>query len=259
MNVRRSLAAVAALWVAQASPAAAAPEPSSAGQPVETAEDAFAAGGAAYEAGDYERAAEHYERGYSLSPNPVFLYSWAQAVRNAGDCTRAIELYERFLETGATGDSKAAAEQNIARCREAVPEPAVTDPEPTPQAPAPGNEPPPNRPADTIEDPSTRRRPDALGLGLLVPGLAAVAAGAVVLGVASVRKTTQGRSDQYERFDALDETIDRLHVAGGVTLGIGAALVVGGAVRLALQGRRAPKRVSLTANGLGIGLRVRLR
>jgi tetratricopeptide (TPR) repeat protein len=229
--------------------------------PQAAAQDELEAGLAAYQRGDYDTAIGHFRRAYELHESPQYLYAWAQAARSAGDCASAIDLYRRFIESGATGDSRVAAEQNEARCREQLettPAPQVPTAEPPPSTEtetetAPTPEPDPTRRDEAPA--SSRARPDALGLGLLVGGSVAVAAGGTVLAISGVRRVRQSDTSQYDRFDALDREIDRLDIAGSVTLGIGAALVLGGAIRLALvqRQRRALARTTLVSPALGPG------
>lgn len=232
----RSLVLLAALALGPAvlpRPAVAAPVEDA----VAASERELDAGLAAYAEGDFTTAIEHFERAHALHPSPDYLYAWAQAARSAGDCATAIELYRRFIATGPTGASLEAARQNEARCAEQLAaEPEITAVPPPPTEPQP---PPPSPPHDEPAPERPRARPDAVGLSLVVTGGAALGAGSVLLGLASARVATQERQTSYQRFDELDREIDRLHVAGGITLGVGAALAVAGAIRLGLRARHA--------------------
>jgi tetratricopeptide (TPR) repeat protein len=227
------LAALAASLAA--APAHAAPDR----EAVQASERELRAGLTAYEAADYAVAIEHFERAYALHPSPQYLYAWAQAARSAGDCAAAVDLYQRFIASGATGASLQAAQQNETRCREQLAEAAQADaaaeasapPEPTPVEPP--------IVADAPTEPARpRRRPDGLGIALVATGGAALGTGAALLAIASARRTTQDAATDYDRFDALDRQILRLDVAGGATLGVGAALAIAGVIRLATKARR---------------------
>lgn len=238
MTARRLTLLVAlATWIG------AAPAPAHAAAPdreaVQASERELRAGLAAYEAADYAAAIEHFERAYALHPSPQYLYAWAQAARSAGDCRAAVDLYQRFIASGATGASLQAAQQNEARCRERLEEQAraenaaeaTVEPEPTPAEPP--------IVADTPAEPARlRRRPDALGIALVTTGGLALGTGAALLAVASARRTEQDGVTDYDRFDALDRQILRLDVAGGATLGVGAALAIAGVIRLTVKSRR---------------------
>lgn len=196
------------------------------------------AGLAAYERKEFAEAQAHFERAHGLNPTPESLYAWAQAARGAGDCATAVQLYRRFIDEGATGDSREAAEKNEARCREILakePAPAIVEPPATAVAPAPAPvvDTPPDAPP-----PTRKTKPDAAGIALVSVGSAAVVAGAVCIGVGEALRAEQSDTRDYDRFDELDGKIDGLHIAGGVTLGVGAVLAVVGAVRLGLARRR---------------------
>jgi tetratricopeptide (TPR) repeat protein len=199
----------------------------------EAAQRELDAGLAAYDADDYATALEHFERAYALHPAPDYLYAWAQAARNSGDCATAIDLYRRFIDSGPSGDPLVAAQKNEARCAEQL---AAAPPPPEP-APAPAQPASADRP-DATEIPPSRRPPDRIGLALLVPGVVGLAAGTAVVAVAGARQASQANETSYQGFHDLDAGIDRLYVAGAVTLGVGVALTIAGAIRLANRSRR---------------------
>lgn len=199
------------------------------------------AGLRAYAREDFREAMVQFEHAYESGKAPADLYGWAQAARNAAECSVAIALYRRFIDLGMEGDSRTAAESNIARCEEqlavAEPEPPEVSPTVSPIIAAPR----PVTHTDPVDQPRPRRseqRPDPLAVVLLSTGGAATIAGAVIVGVGEVRRATQGGVTDYREFDNLDGQIDRLHIAGGVALGVGVALATAGIVRLVLRRKR---------------------
>jgi hypothetical protein len=78
-----------------------------------TAEDAFNAGQAAYDAGNFVRAVEHWQESYRLSREPALLYNIGQAYRQAGDCVRALASYRQFLADDPTSDRRLLAEELV--------------------------------------------------------------------------------------------------------------------------------------------------
>lgn len=265
-RTRRVLAVAIAAATIAVTPSEVCAQPSP--EPEVAAQQELEAGLAAYQRGDYASAIARFRHAYELHESPQYLYAWAQAARSAGDCAAAIDLYRRFIDTGATGDSRVAAEQNEARCREqlqqararaqAEPQPEAPLPQPAPDpatstARSPADPAAPDDPPDDRTPPS--RAPDRIGLGLLVAGSAAVIAGGTVLAISGVRRVRQSDTVQYDRFDTLDAEIDRLDIAGGVTLGVGAALAIGGAIRLGLvhRKRRNVARTTFVAPAFGPG------
>ncbi|MEM7155687.1 MAG: hypothetical protein AAF799_22750 [Myxococcota bacterium] len=193
--------------------------------------EAHRAGLEAYEREDYDAAGRYFERAYGENEAPGDLYGWAQAMRSLGECEQAIALYEQFIALDLGGEAQRAAEQNIERCREqiaAAPPTVVEEP-----APAPIVDVTPPEPTPPIDEPvatKRRRRVDPAGLTLTVLGGAAMVGGGIVLGLGESRRRTQADSGDYDGFDALDGGIDRMHIAGGAALGLGATLAVTGIV-----------------------------
>lgn len=61
------------------------------------AQQAYAAGQAKYDAGDFLGAAEKFSAAYQHDPDPVYLFNLAQAYRFAKRCRDAADSYRRFL------------------------------------------------------------------------------------------------------------------------------------------------------------------
>jgi len=58
----------------------------------------FEKGNAAYNLVKFSEAIDWYTRAYEAWPNPDFLYNVAQAHRQAGHCSQALYLYNRYLQ-----------------------------------------------------------------------------------------------------------------------------------------------------------------
>ena len=210
----------------------------------ERSPDPFEAGLRAYERKAFSEAISLFEEAYAREPKPVILYAWAQAAREAGDCRHAIKLYRDFLATGVQGEAAAAARENIGRCEQetpAVPPSETAEPSETDE---PVAQPPPASaaivtPRSDAELHSTRkRRPSPLGITLVTLGGLGAMAGGTLLVLGETRRASQSNADSETQFDALDRSIDRLHISGGVVLGVGVGLLVGGIVKLALSRRQ---------------------
>jgi tetratricopeptide (TPR) repeat protein len=171
----------------------------------------------------FTAAEEEFEAGYQLQPLPLFLFNAAQAARRAGHSTRALELYKKFVAGDPQSSQREEAERRILEL-----EPAS----PSQVAPSPAPPPPQLLIAPPPEKPHWSRDPAA---GALVGiGLAALAGGAIVLGIGGARLANAQSS--YDSFDSAHNS-QPLFIGGGITLGIGAALVLGGAIRYAMVRR----------------------
>ena len=172
--------------------------------------------------------------------------------------------YEEFLETKPAEEAQELARKYIEECR------ALLPPEPEP---APEPEPEPDPVGDpTTDDPSAGPEPpiideppaakpwyrDPWGDALVGIGVAAAAAGGAMVGVAyRDANAADGAPDDRAFGQELDraQTLER---AGAITLGVGAALLVGGVVRWAVVGAKSNRRARLVPQAGGAGIVVRL-
>lgn len=82
----------------------------------EQGQAAFDEASEAFEAKDYERAADALARAHALEPQPQLLYARAQAERLAGSCAKASPLYIEYLDTRPSDDSAALVRWNLSLC-----------------------------------------------------------------------------------------------------------------------------------------------
>jgi hypothetical protein len=190
------------------------------------------AGKAAYAAADYDVASREFEAAYAASPEPVLLYSWAQARRLGGHCADAIALYQRFLATSPTEAQITAARTGISLCEQpstahAPPPEPPPPPSPLPSSPSPPppRDPPPPAP---LARPSWYR--DPVGGGL---------------------EEAAHRAARRDDFvELLDQATLRRRI-GVVGVGASVALVIGGIVRYATH-RPGARGVAVAATGSSI-------
>ncbi|MBX7080881.1 MAG: hypothetical protein K1X88_16910 [Nannocystaceae bacterium] len=222
------------------------------------AQQAFEEAQAAFEAKDYATASAKLERAYMLEPKPELLYPWAQAERNLGRCASAIDLYQKFIDTGPPERMVEAARQNITRCEESL---AAAQPEPEPAAPAEDPESAPRRDRDEpVRDDGDEPRPvgrDPAGASLVAVGGVGVIVGAALLGVASGRaRQTDDAADNQAYLDVRHGAL-ALRNGGAAALAIGGALLLAGVVRygvLAGKRKRSRSDVGLLLPRGGAGL-----
>lgn len=206
------------------------------------AKAAFDAAQAAFEAEDFAEASKQLERAYMFEPEPELLYPWAQAQRNLGNCESAVDLYQRFIDTGPSERMAGLARQNIARCEETTAQRPGAAPEPEPEvAAATDDEPPPPRVAPDIDAAPGSTKPVGhdIAAGVLVGvGGAAAIVGAALLGTAARQaKKTYDVDDNATYLDMRAQTVT-LQRAGIGMLVTGGVLVVAGVIRYGVVAKR---------------------
>lgn len=203
------------------------------------AKSLFEIGSDHFEAKEYKQAAQFLGDSWRREKDLATLFAWAQAERLSGNCKEAARLYKLFLESNPPPAAEAAAKEGIVQCVEVLAVESQTAPEPVP-APAPVQpDPSPSTEPTDRDTNSTPSRPwykDPLGASLVGVGAAGAAAGAGLL-IASQVTLPQDATNYQEHNDQYDLS-QRLKLAGAITLGVGGAILLGGAIRWALLGSR---------------------
>ena len=233
----------------------------------EEADAEFQRGVERYEAGSHEEASAAFEHAYALDANPLYLFSWAQAEVAADHCEQAVIVFRRYLDSDPPEANRLAAESRIRTCEEriaaAIPPPVdpsaaaapaqsappTAGPPPTatttppasaatnlaPAATAPSTPMAAADPGSGADDP-VRWWGDPLTWTLLGAGTLATGAGAGIL-IWAQSTFAAAREQTFDSYDihlsALGAARDR-RIAGGVSLGLGLALLGGGVVRALL-------------------------
>jgi hypothetical protein len=216
-----------------------------------------------YRARDFAGSIRALEQGFAIDPRREFLFAEAQALRLAGDCARAIPLYQRFIDSGAQAVQAQAARLGIDRCA-----PERTPPAPQPLAPGPSPARPGGAPPSAPigagppqgDRPRWWRDPWALSAGGL--GVAALGVGVVAL-VGSDRSADRAQSaltTTHADFHRLWSEAEQRRTIALVGLAAGAGLVAAGSVRALWLARHQDQaddtapRLSLTASARGAAL-----
>jgi tetratricopeptide (TPR) repeat protein len=195
-----------------------------------------------FKAGEFDAAIAEYKQGYDKQEDPVFLYAWAQAELRQEHCSAAVKLYRKYLETNPPEMSAEAARQGILECADKLAAddrpPAADDPavDPVDDGVEPTTDTPPS------EDKPRRSKKwsrDPLAISLTAVGSAGVAAGVGVLAAGLIQKKKS--LENYGEYDERHVPARNMTIAGGVVLGVGAAVLIGGIVRFAVLGSRAKK------------------
>jgi tetratricopeptide (TPR) repeat protein len=189
-----------------------------------------------YQHGQFDAAISELREGLAIDPQPELLYALGQAERKSGHCDRAVEHFQACLALLKDPAAQAAVRVQIERCAVEQKEEPKPGPEARPQPlpeelpeiqwPEPAPAPPPKR-SSWIRDP--------LGGVLTTIGLAGVATGGALIGVARDEGAHAG--DSYQRFADAQNAMS-LWTGGVVSLSVGGALILGGIVRYAVVARR---------------------
>jgi tetratricopeptide (TPR) repeat protein len=201
-----------------------------------------------YGAGRYAAAIAALQAAYAIDPRREILFAEAQATRLAGDCPRAMALYERFLATDPPARQVEATQLALNRCRQAL---AAATARP-PADPAPPQQPGTGLRAPVL--PPAPRGPwyrDVTG-GVLAGGALACAGVATGFLWAAHRADQRARQPgiDYGTFESPRRLAERRMAVGG------AALVAGVALGMAASGRYLWLRYSAgpaTGGGLALG------
>ena len=201
------------------------------------AEAHYRQGLALYAERDFPGALRELDLGYTIDPRPEFLFAEAQAHRLAGDCAKALPLYDAFLAASPTPVQIEATRLARARCAVS----AATAPNgaqdaagrpPRAALPALATETPPER-APAPPPRSAWRDPWALGT--LGAGMAALGVGvgfAVASGRAQDDANAAATAGTYPEFTKLQDRAGTRHDIATVALVAGGALAAVGLIRL---------------------------
>jgi tetratricopeptide (TPR) repeat protein len=202
----------------------------------------LADGQAALGRDDYDGAIEAYQRALAIEREAKVLYLLGQAEFLRGDCRASVQYFKEVKTFEVSLAIEEAMRPYLADCAERLldsPQP-VPEPAPEPEQ-AEADEPPAPDPSpeDRASDEPPRARrwyQDPLGDVLVATGVLGAAAGAALLGVAYGRRSG---AQSYAELEGAASGIRTLRIAGGATLGAGAALAIGGFIRWGVVSRRA--------------------
>jgi tetratricopeptide (TPR) repeat protein len=213
----------------------------------------YEAGETFFRLGELDRAITEWRQSYELSRVPLLLYDIAQAYRQKGDKKQALFFYQQYLSIAPTGESHVSAERRVEelkqalavedRARTAPPQGPVAPSQSATQSAAP---PVPDKTVSIVGTPepagstsSSRKRWYASRPGwvLVGVGVGALGASAALLGVAVSERDKARAAMTQADFDTHHSSSLTFQQAGWPLLGIGAALVVGGTVVLAIRAR----------------------
>ncbi len=197
--------------------------------------------------GDFEEAAQKFERAFSVAGHASDLFNAGRVYEEKGDIVAALERYEQFAQQPRVPlEDRAVAAKRIEVLRVLVEERGDNDGDEKPSTPAPAAYP-SNASMDDPRPAETGKSMVVSGVALLGLGSALAVAGGVGFGLAARRNsdkvndlsdginTDRVTLSEAERIDARGRDFAALQitflVAGGATAAVGAGLLAGGLIR----------------------------
>lgn len=217
--------------------------PAFAADDVATARAHYEKGKHAFDVGRYVEAAHEFELAYDAKDDPALLLNMGQAYRLAGDYPRAVNAYRAFLRNDPNAPN---AEELRARIREMqlVIERQAQAAQDAGRAPAPV--PPTTAPTTQAAAPADQPAPRWYHNGFLAlvgAGVASVAVGAGLLAHGlSLEDDSRNATSLQAHYD-LHSQAGYYQAPGIAVLAAGGAMIVAGAVIVAVEQRRATKSV----------------
>jgi len=198
-------------------------------------------GNTLYNLGEFAEAIKKYEEAYRINPNPNILYNLGQAHRQKKDYEAAIFNFRAYLRLKPNAPNQTVVLDLIKELEELVDKQKTSEQKP----PVNVETPPPPAPPPLEE---RRWYEDKIGWGVVGVGLVAAGVGVVFLARASSQSSdAQTTMDQQQAID-LNDSARSSRTIGGVLAGAGAAIVVGGVVKMVLYDR-AGTRVAAVPGG----------
>jgi tetratricopeptide (TPR) repeat protein len=204
-----------------------------------------------YNLGDFEGAIQKFEEAYKVSPLPTILFNLGQAHRQKKNYERAVYYFRTYLREKPDAENRAVVEGLIVELQGLIAAQKASNERPPDTVTSPPAPPAGQATHATPVTPEEPRRwyQDTIGWTLAASGVVAIGLGTGFLihsgGLSDDAKTA---GDEQMAQD-LHDSAKTFQIAGGITLGLGVALVTGGVVKMMLH-ERAPHESHVS---LGIG------
>ncbi|MFK7987520.1 MAG: hypothetical protein AB8I08_15990 [Sandaracinaceae bacterium] len=213
----------------------------------DTARQLFLEGLEAYEAAEFERALEAFERSNEIVNSAELVFNIARSAEQIGRHQLALDSYLLFLEVEPDVENRDWVERRVAFLRTQIEEPA-----PPTETPAPPATPDPTPPAEPTPTPSPVRSDPTGPVALIVTGAVVAVTGAALLTWGLVERAEIESLSTPTPWPDLEDRVARspiISTFGGVTAGVGVALLVSGVAWLA--GQDGDEAVAIGAAGVG--------
>lgn len=207
-------------------------------QPLSPAEQAKERALDAWEAGRYEEARAEIARAYELDPLRRYLFARARIEQADGHCDVANEFYRRYLAENPPEVDAAATRRAIAECDRQLAAARGSSPDVPP-----------------VSKPPRPWHRDPLAIGLVTSGAVVLAVGLGLYGRSFVERNKAEETTDHAEFDRRLRRAQIMSPIGIAGISVGAALVVGGAVRWAVLRSREKRADRIAIGAAGIGIR----
>ncbi len=208
---------------------------------------------------DFKGAVDALAKSFKLQADPDTLFAWAQAERKLGDCSKAIELYDKLLKYDLPAENRDAVNESKTECQQIIAD-AKKPKEDTPPPPPPidttppvdttshDTTPPPPPPTTGAVQPQVKdgddnplgkpRRSDGghawwkdpVGDTLVIVGLGGAGVGAAFLVSASKAASDAKSASVFGDAETLQHRAHDQGQLGVIACGAGAAFLAGGIV-----------------------------
>jgi tetratricopeptide (TPR) repeat protein len=219
--------------------------------PVPAAAEHYAKAKEAYAAKQFAAAADEFGAALDLDPESKFLlFDRALALRMAGSCAQAIELYKQFLAAAPPPSAVDNANIGIARCQALIDAQRPIEPPPVvkPRAARPPQQPPTPPPSA-----SARWYADGTGDALAIGGAALLVSAVVLRFVAASDADATYHPRSLTEWQDSRAAAQRYETLAWISAGVGAALVAGGLAHYWLRG------ATIAAGEHGVAVAVKVR
>ncbi len=206
--------------------------------PAPPSEEVFTEADELWSAGDYEGVIERLERAAAADPNlsADYLFGLARAEVVLGRCDAAVGHLEAYLATDLSAVARESAEAELEKCNV---EPAPTEPT-TASVPSPQSF--PVAPPPPVQHDREVRSRDPLGWSMVGVGGVLTVVGATLFAVGASGTLRPPATANEQTYRDRTQVSQRLAWSGAAVGVAGAAVLIGGAIRLALETRRARRR-----------------
>ena len=207
-----------------------------------------------YDLGQFDAAIKKLEEAYEIYPFPNILFSLGQAHRKIKSYEKAIHYFRSYLRYNPQASNRSDTEAIIKELDRLVAEQKASNerppdtlhvPSPAPASTTPTKPAPPPAPVE-----QQRWYQDPVALSLAGAGVVGIGLGTAFLIHSSGLSSDAGAEHDQIKAQSLHDSAGTFGLAGGITLGVGTALLAGGVVKMLLHNHASQETKVSVALGL---------